>query len=271
MRLRIAVYSLIVHDLGTERQMQISIITVCYNAEETIEDTIKSVIEQDVSDIEYIIVDGGSTDRTMDIVQQYSENVAAIVSEKDDGLYDALNKGIALASGEIIGLLHADDVYSDGGCLEKVIDAFQSGPIDAVFADLIMVARTHPRKIRRYYQSRHFRPEMLKFGMMPPHPTFFVKRQCFERFGTYKTDYRIAADFELLLRFLLVHRIRYRHIPHPLITMRTGGISTKGLRSNLVLNGEIRRACLENNVKTNFFFIYLKYFIKVFQFALRPR
>ncbi len=251
--------------------MKLSIITVCYNAEQTIEDTIKSVINQNLQDIEYIIIDGGSTDSTLSIIQNYAESISQIVSEQDNGLYDAINKGIKLASGDVVGLIHADDIYIDANSLREVAETFHKHETDSVIADLIIVSPTDNQKIRRYYRGRNFKPGLFRYGIMPPHPTFFVKRHCFEKFGLYKTHYRIAADFELMMRFLLVHKICYHYIPKTLISMRVGGTSTSGIKSSLLINKEVLQACRENNIRTNYLRICVKYFYKLSQFILRSK
>ncbi|GHT53471.1 glycosyl transferase [Bacteroidia bacterium] len=250
--------------------MKISIITACYNAASTIRTTIESVWAQTYSDIEYLIIDGNSTDNTLKIIKEYQSNQKnhrlEIISEKDAGMYDALNKGIRMASGEIIGILHSDDFYNHPDCLERVAETFQNPAVDSCFADIRFVNPENIEKTVRYYSSANFNPGKFRFGFMPAHPTFFVRKSYFDQTGYYKTDYRIAADFELLMRFLYRNRLSYRYIPLDMIKMRTGGKSTNSWKSNFILNREIVRACRENGVYTNLLILSLKYFIKIFEF-----
>lgn len=249
--------------------MKISIITVVYNAEQTIGDTIRSVLEQDYPQIEYIIVDGASTDGTMAIVEQYRHRIAGIVSEPDKGIYDAMNKGIGLATGDIVGILNSDDFYIDSHAVSKVADAFKNPSVGAVFADLVYVRPDDLSTSVRRYSSKDFRPEKFAYGWMPAHPTFFLRKRFYDEYGLYKTDYKIAADYELLIRMLYVHAVPYVYIPEVLIKMRLGGASTRSLKSTAVLNSEIVRACRENGIDTNFFKVYSKYPKKLLELIKR--
>lgn len=183
--------------------MKISIITVVFNGEKTIRDTIESILNQTYKDIEYIVIDGNSNDRTMNIINEFKDNISTIISEKDKGLYDAINKGISLATGDVIGLLHSDDFYTDNFAIQRVVDTFQREKRDTVFADLIYIKDNDFDKVLRYYSAKKFSREKLKYGLMPPHPTFFVKKEIYEKYGLYKTNYKIAADYEMFLGFLL--------------------------------------------------------------------
>lgn len=249
--------------------MKISIITAVRNGESTIKDCIESVQSQTVP-VEHIIIDGASTDGTLAIIDRYRSGIARIVSEPDKGIYDAMNKGIALASGDVVGILNADDFYSGRDVIAKIADAFESFHVDSLFADLVFVRTNDTEKIVRYYSGADFTLSRFASGWMPPHPTFFVKREFYIRYGVFKTDYRIAADFELLVRFLVRYHLRYHYFPEVIIKMRTGGASTRNLKSNLILNSEVRRACRENGVHTNMFRIYLKYLKKSLQLVKRP-
>lgn len=251
--------------------LKFTIITVVYNGERTIGDTIASVLSQSYPLIEYIIVDGGSSDGTLAIVKKYGDRISKVISEPDTGLYDAMNKGISLANGDIIGFLHSDDIYFNNDILSTIADTFQKNDIGSVFGDLVYVDTHDTDKIRRYYKGGAFSIERLANGCMPPHPTFFLKRIYYEQFGVFKTDYKIAADFELLARFLAKHKITFEYIPKIFVKMRKGGISTRNWKSNLILNKEILRACTENDIKTNYLKIYLKYFTKAFQVFDRPK
>lgn len=245
--------------------MKISIITVSYNASETIENTIKSVLDQTYDNVEYIIIDGGSTDSTVEIIKQYKDKLSYFISEPDKGIYDAMNKGILKATGDIIGILNADDFYIDNNVLLTISRTFEKKNVDAVFADLIYVRPNNLDKIVRYYSSKNFHPNKFAYGWMPAHPTFFVKRSIYEKYGLFKTNYKIAADYELLVRFLYKHKVSYYYLSEVLIKMRTGGVSTKNLKSNWILNKEIVRACHENGIKTNMFKLSLKYVKKIFE------
>jgi glycosyltransferase involved in cell wall biosynthesis len=244
----------------------ISIITVSYNSRGTIIDTIKSVLSQTYPEIEYIIIDGVSVDGTKEIIDSFKDRISKYIREPDTGLYDAINKGIRIATGDIIGVLHSDDFFYDNNVVEKIAKAFYKNDIDAVFGDVRFIDRYNLSKTVRYYSSKHFKPLKFRFGFMPPHPSFYVKRELFEKLGYYKTNYKIAADFELEMRFLLTNHVRYSYLELPFVSMRTGGISNKSIFSNITLNKEIFKACRENGVRTNYFFIYSKYFTKIFQF-----
>lgn len=250
--------------------MKVSIITVTYDCEFTIEDTILSVANQDYPDIEHIIIDGASKDQTMEVVERYRSRLKHIASEPDDGPYHAMNKGIACATGDIVGILNGDDVYFDETCISSVVEAFSERGVEAVCGDLVYVPPDKLDKIVRFYSSKGFKPNMFSFGLMPPHPASFVSRKCYEKYGCYKENYKIAADFELLLRFLKVHGVTYTHLDKTLVKMKTGGLSTNGFKSNWILNKEIIKACKENNISTNMIKVLSKYIIKIFQLVLRP-
>lgn len=233
--------------------MRISLITVAYNSAGTLRDTFESVLAQKFSDFEYIVVDGASRDGTLDLIREYELKFAGKmrwVSEPDKGLYDAMNKGIALARGDIVGILNGDDFYHRADIFQKLDAAFSDPEVDAVFGDVRFVRPGNLEKTVRYYSSKNFRTWRFRFGWMPAHPTFFTFRKNFERFGGYRTDFKIAADFELLLRFLALHKLRFKYLPLDFMKMRTGGVSTRGLKSNWTLNREIVCACRsgKNNI-----------------------
>ena len=249
--------------------MKISIITVAYNSEKYISTAIESVLAQTYSDIEYIVVDGNSTDSTIDIVKEYEPKFCGRmrwVSEADNGLYDAMNKGIRMATGEIVGILNSDDFYNHTNCLEKMAQLFENENINSCFADVRFVSSENLDKTVRYYSSAKFSPQKFRFGFMPAHPSFFVRKKYFDKIGYYQTDYQIAADYELLIRFLYTNKISYKYLPLDIIKMRTGGTSTKSLKSNYILNKEIVRACRENGIYTNMFILMFKYFVKIFEY-----
>lgn len=238
---------------------KISIITVVWNNVSTIKDAIDSVLSQTYENIEYIVVDGASRDGTVEIVQSYGDRITKFISEKDNGLYDAMNKGISLATGDIVGILNSDDFYIDKHVIEKVVKEFEENDIDSVYADLVFVKPDKLEKVVRYYDSSHFSPEKFAYGWMPAHPTFFVKRECYGKHGVFKTDYKIAADYELLTRFLAKNKVSYSYIKEPILKMRMGGASTSGVKSNYILNKEIIRACKENDIYTNWVMVLSKY------------
>ena len=251
--------------------MKISLVTVTFNSYRTLRDTIQSVLSQTYPDIEYIIVDGCSQDKTIDIIKEYEplfHGQLKWISEKDKGLYDAMNKGIRMATGDIIGIINSDDFYHRKDTVMKVSEAFKNDDIQAVYGDVRFVNPQNLDKTVRYYSSKRFTPEMFRFGFMPAHPTFFTYRKYFEEFGYYKTNYKIAADYELLIRFLYVHQLKSKYLPFDFMKMRTGGTSTASIRSNILLNKEIVRACKENGIWTCMPLLFLKYLVKVFELLL---
>ena len=255
--------------------MKISIITVVYNNKDTIKDAMNSVLLQEYDDLEYIIVDGASTDGSAEAIKEaikkYPERSIKFISEKDNGIYDAMNKGIGLATGDMIGMLNSDDFYINNDVISTVVNEFMTKNVDSVFADLVYVRADDLNKIVRYYSSAGFYPKKMAYGWMPAHPTFFVKKEIYERYGLYKTDYQIAADYELIARFLVKNKVSYSYIPKVLVKMRTGGVSTRNLKSNWILNKEILRACAENGIKTNIIKVLSKYPAKIFQSIKKPR
>ncbi|WP_318422427.1 glycosyltransferase family 2 protein [Photobacterium leiognathi] len=236
--------------------MKISIVTVCYNSEKTIEDTIKSIAAQTYKNIEYIIIDGGSNDMTNDIINKYKDIVSIHVSEADDGLYDAMNKGIKLATGDVVGILNSDDILFDENVIVNIVNSF-STDIDGVYSDLIYVKQNDLNSVSRLYSSKIFSNKLIKFGFMIPHPTFYVKKSCYDKYGYYKNDYRVAADFELITRFIKSD-VKLKRLPIFSVKMREGGISSRGIMWRIHQNFEIVRACKENNIQTNIFYIMLK-------------
>lgn len=245
--------------------MKISLITVSYNSAATIKDTIDSIRSQDYPDIEYIVVDGNSKDNTVEILKENTSLIDRWISEPDKGIYDAMNKALKLATGEVVGILNSDDFYSSNQIISQVAAAFQDPTTDAVFGDLVFVDPRNLKKVVRKYSSANWNPKKFARGFMPAHPTFFVRRKFYEQFGLFKTDYRIAADYELLIRFLYVHKLRYKYLPITMVNMRKGGVSSNGIKSNIILNNEIIRGCRENGISTNVFKVYPKYFIKLFE------
>lgn len=249
--------------------MKVSIVTATFNSAATLATTMESVRDQDYANIEHILVDGRSSDRTVDVIRSYP-HVARFISEPDSGLYDAINKGIRLATGDVVGILNSDDFFPSPHVVSRIVDALRLRQVDAVFGDVAFVRPDKLDKIVRIYSSRKFHPRQFVRGYMPAHPTFYVRRRCYEQFGVYRTDYQIAADYELLVRFIHRHRISYAYLPMTMVYMRTGGVSNRTIASRYVLNREIVRACRENGLTTNMARLSLKYLFKVFEYV-RPR
>lgn len=249
--------------------MRITVITVAFNAASTIADTLESVASQTYHHVEHVVVDGASTDGTMAVIERHGKHVARLVSEPDRGIYDAMNKGLRLATGEVIGFLNADDVYADPDVLARVSAIMEAEKLDALFGDADFVSPDRPDRPVRRYCSERFRPDRIAWGWMPAHPTLFLRRHVYERFGVFRTDYRIAGDFELVARIFHGGTLRYRHVPEVLVRMRTGGISTGGWRSTLQLNREVLRACRENGIATSLPKILSKYPAKLLEFLHR--
>ena len=241
--------------------MKISIVTVCFNSSKTIKATLNSVANQDYSNIEHIIIDGESSDNTLDIVRDYN-HVAKVICEKDTGIYNAMNKGLKQCTGEIVGILNSDDRFKDEYVIEKIANAFKDKEIDALVGDVQFVESLTSDRVLRYYSSDLWRPDRFQYGFMPAHPSFYAKRELFSKYGYYKEDYKIAADFDLLLRFLLIHELRYYYLQEPLVNMLPGGVSTKNFRMKYILNKEVIRSCKENGVSTNYLKMLYRLYVK---------
>jgi len=252
--------------------VKISIITVSFNSATTIRDTIESVLYQTYSDIEYLIIDGQSKDNTVEIIQSYESMFAGRlhwISEPDRGLYDAMNKGIKMATGDVVGVINSDDFYHRNDVVGKIAGVFiKDNDIQAIFGDVRFVHPENLNKTVRYYAAKNFNIKRFRFGFMPPHPTFFTYKKNFERFGYYRTDYKIAADYELLIRFLYKNKLTYKYVPLDVMKMRTGGASTASTKSNIIINREIVRACKENGIYTNMAILMLKYFVKIWELII---
>ena len=243
----------------------ISVITVVYNGALTLEDAIRSVLGQTYRNVEYIIIDGGSNDGTVDILKQYDHVIDYWLSEKDGGIYDAMNKGISLCSGEFVGMLNSDDFFSNETVLQDLSERFCQTNVDAVFSCLDIVDKNDPIKIIRKYRVSTLSYRLLRIGIMPAHPTFYCKKSCYETGELYKTDYKIASDFEMLARLLLRKKISWSFIDKVTVVMRSGGVSNSGFVKSVQLNLEILRACRENGLYTNLIFLALKLPIRLFE------
>ncbi len=227
---------------------RISIITATFNAAATVRNCLECVKKQTVKP-EHIIIDGGSGDSTLDIIDEYRNSLAHVVSEPDKGIYDAMNKGIALAGGDIVGILNSDDFYAAENVLAKVVQAFEDPRVDACYGNLLYVDGIDSDKVVRNWRSGSFAPEKFRWGWMPPHPTFFVRRTVYEKHGLFNTDLGSAADYEIMLRFLVKHRIKAAYIPDVLVKMRTGGVSNASVKNRLAANRMDRKAWAVNGLR----------------------
>jgi glycosyltransferase involved in cell wall biosynthesis len=243
----------------------ISVITVVFNGASSIEDAIQSVLSQTYDNVEYIVIDGGSSDKTQDFLKKYEHAIDYWISEKDNGIYDAMNKGISLCAGEYVGMLNSDDLFSADDALQSIADRFCQEKVDAVFSCLNIVDKNNLNKVLRKYRVSKLNSTLLRIGVMPPHPTFYCKKTCYEKAGLYKTNYKIAADFEMLVRLLTKQKISWSFIDKVTVTMRSGGLSNSGFMARVKLNLEIIKACKENDFYTNVLFIMLKLPIRLFE------
>lgn len=250
--------------------MKITIVTTTYNSASTLRDTMESVLAQTHKDIEYWVIDGCSKDGTLDLIKEYEHRFCGKmkwISEPDNGLYDALNKGISRATGDVVGILNSDDFYTSPTVLEQVAAGF-SDDVDAVYGDIHFVRPSDLDKCVRYYSSKLFRPWALRFGFMPAHPSFYVRREVYERCGGYALDYKLAADYDMMVRLLYKEKIRCRYLSVDMVTMRTGGMSTKNVRNRLLLTKEDVKACRRYGLYSNFLMCSCKYAVKLFEFSL---
>jgi glycosyltransferase involved in cell wall biosynthesis len=246
--------------------MKLSIVTVCFNSEPTIGDTLRSVAMQRGASIEHIVVDGASTDATMKILEAHRHHLAHVISEPDHGIYDAMNKGVRVASGDVIGFLNSDDVYADEDVLAKVGETMERHHLEVLFGDVAFYHPERPDRMVRRYSSARFRPDRIAWGWMPAHPALFVRRELFESLGLFKPNYRIAGDFEFVARVFRKPDLHYRYLPEVLVNMRFGGASTGGWRNTMLLNKEVLRACKENGIPTNMLKILSKYPAKLLEY-----
>ena len=262
--------------------MKISVITATWNSGKTVKDTIESVLHQTYTNVEHIIKDGGSKDNTMEICEEYKKNFYSsadapspkvksikIVSAKDAGIYDAMNKGIEMATGDIIGILNSDDFYTSDDVLQKVVEEFQNdASLEAVYGDIHFVKPEDLTKCTRYYSSKSFRPWLLRFGFMPAHPSFYVRRVVYEKYGLYDLQFRTSSDFEWMVRLFAKYQIRAKYLPMDFVTMRDGGESTAGMEAKRKVNNDIVGSLRKHGIFTCGAFKYVRYIVKGFELIL---
>lgn len=250
--------------------MKISIITATFNSGATVRDTIESVIAQTHQDWELIIKDGGSKDNTLDICRELEAKASGrmrIISSPDKGIYDAMNQGIEAATGDVIGLLNSDDFYTGGDVLSAICDAFEKdGNLDAVYGDIHYVHNDELDKCVRYYSSAYFTRKSMMQGWMPAHPSFYCRREVYQKYGLFDTSFKVAADFEQLLRLIYIHNIRTQYIEKDFVTMRIGGASTDGIGSRITIMKEHLRGFKKNGIKNNIFNLSTRYFSKLLEY-----
>ena len=248
--------------------MKISIVTATYNSGKTVRDTFKSVLMQNYDNYELIVVDGGSKDDTVEIIRHYEpifKGRMKWISEPDRGIYDAMNKGIAMATGDAVGILNSDDFYTSNGILKMVAGAMKNKNIDAVYGDVHYVHDNDLKKCVRYYSSKPFRRMWMRFGFMPAHPSFYCRREVYEKYGTFDLSYKVAADFECLLRLIFVNRIRTKYLPVDFVTMRTGRASTRGFASHKQIMRDHQLAFKRNGVYSNVIMECMRYVYKIYE------
>ena len=251
--------------------LKISIITVSFNSVITIKDTIKSVISQDYNNIEYIIIDAGSNDGTIDVIKEYEEHISYFSSEYDNGIYEGMNKGIAAAKGDVIGIINSDDFYPNSFVISNVVKTFEKKRCDAVYGDLVYVKFFDINKIVRYWQAGEYTVKKIKNGCMLPHPTFFVKKYLYDKYGYYNTDLKTAADYEMILKLLYRYNVKTIYIPMILVTMRIGGASNSSILNRIRANKEDGLAWTKNQLNKPILVRIKKPLQKVKQFFLRPK
>jgi glycosyltransferase involved in cell wall biosynthesis len=249
--------------------MKVSIITVCFNIADTIEDTIKSVLGQVYQDIEYIVVDGGSADGTLDIVNRYKNKIARVISEPDNGIYNAMNKGLSLSAGDIVATLNGDDVYAEKTTVSRMVEFIQQNNLDAAYGDLVYFDRRDPGHVKRYWRPGPYKKGAFCRGWVIPHPTFFCRKEIYEKFGYFNDMLQIAADFELMLRLIEKHRIKIGYLPKVIVKMRTGGRANV-LRGIIQGNKEILKSFRMNSIRLSPSFFVCKPMTKISQLFARP-
>lgn len=248
---------------------KVSIITVCFNSAANIGDTVESILAQDYRDIEHIVIDGGSTDGTLEVLAKYQGGISRCISEPDKGVYDAMNKGIGLSSGDIVAFLNSDDMYANRNIVGEMVKFILSNNLDAAYGDLIYIDRNNTGRITRFWKTGEYKNRAFCSGWVIPHPTFFCRRQIFEKYGYFNKDFQIAADFELMLRFIEKHQINIGYLPKVIVKMRTGG-KANTLRGIIRGNLEIIRSFRLNGIRLSPWFFVLKPTAKILQFFIKP-
>ncbi|HUU20807.1 MAG TPA: glycosyltransferase family 2 protein [Sedimentisphaerales bacterium] len=249
--------------------MKVSIITVCLNSAETIEDAIRNVLSQDYEDIEYIVVDGGSSDGTLDILTKYQSRISRCISEPDKGIYDAMNKGIKLSSGDVVATLNADDMYADETIVGRMLEFIQKNELDAAYGDLAYIDPNNGNHVMRFWKAGKYKRGAFYHGWVMPHPTFFCRKKVFDKYGCFNNSFQIAADFELMLRFVEKHQINVGYLPKVIVKMRTGG-KANVLNGIIRGNMEIIRAFRINGLRLSPLFFIFKPITKISQLFMRP-
>ena len=253
------------------KSTKISIITVSYNSDKTISNTIDSVLSQEYNNLEYIIIDGGSTDKTNEIIESYGDKISQYISEKDDGIYDAMNKGIRISTGKYIGIINSDDFYPDSNILQKVVNKIEEKKSDCLYADLVYVDSENVKKIKRYWESGEFNRKKFTKGWMIPHPTFFVSKEIYNTFGLYNLTLKSASDYEMILRLLYKNKVSVSYLPEVTVHMRDGGYSNHSIWSRLRGNNEDLKAWEFNGLPPPRFLRLRKPLSKLSQFIKRPK
>lgn len=249
--------------------IKFSIITVCRNSAQSIERALDSVSSQSGVALEHIVIDGVSTDGTIAILESRRDSLAHLISEPDNGIYDAMNKGVALARGDVIGFLNADDYFSSPDILAKIGSCFDRRDIEGVLGDVTFFRADAPDKVVRRYNSGQFSPRKISWGWMPAHPGMYLRSHVYEKVGPFRTDYKIAGDFEFVVRAFGAGTLKTMHLAEPIVRMQTGGVSTRDWRSSVILNREIIRACRENGIPTNAFKLLAKFPLKAMELIRR--
>jgi len=249
--------------------VKVSIITVCFNSVETIEDCIKSVRAQTYPDIEHVIIDGGSTDGTIEIINNYKDEISEFISEPDHGIYDAMNKGIRLSTGDIVATLNSDDVYANTTIVSQTVRLIQNNGLDAAYGDLVYIDHNNSDHVTRFWKVGEYKKGAFYYGWVIPHPTFFCRKEIFEKYGYFNEQFQTAADFELMLRFIEKHQIKVGYLPKVIVKMRTGG-KANVLRGIIRGNLEIIRSFRLNGLRLSPRFFIVKPIIKISQLFTRP-
>ena len=249
--------------------IKVSIITIAYNNSETISETVESVLKQSYNNIEYIIIDGQSIDNTVEIIKSYGDRISKYISEKDNGIYDAMNKGVTLAKGDIIGFINADDKLNSNDCVSEIVKVFQIQNADVVYGDKIYTEANNPDKVVRYWKSGEYNKNNFKKGWMPPHLSTYIRREFYEKYGKFRTDFKIAADYELMFRFMYKYNAKSKYLPKIIARMRAGGISNKSLKNILISNYEVYKSWRVNGFGISPFIIVRKPVSKIIQLFMR--